>query len=641
MRLLEPVTLAGRTAPSRVIFGPHETNLGVPGPDGRALSAAHVAYYARRAVGGCGIVVTETASVHDSDWPYERAPLAALCGRGWADTAAAVHEQGALAIASLGHGGLQGSSAYHQRALWAPSRFPDPATREVPMVMEQLDIDTLVAGFAASAALAVQAGMDGIELEAGQASLLRQFLSGLTNTRADGYGTDRARLVREVVAAVRAVAGPGIAVGLRLSCDELAPWAGITPESSEALGKVLAGGVDYIVAVRAGPFDAGGSRPDSQVDEGFALPLAYRLRDVLPASTLVAAQGSIVDPTMAEAALGRVDLVEMTRAQIADPDLVAKLADPSRGRPRPCTRCNQTCRVRDARNPIVSCIGEPRSGHELTDPDPAGQAAPVRELLVVGAGPAGLEAARVAAARGHRVRVIEQSDTAGGAVTAAARGARRDPLALLTGWLVEECDRLGVTREHGRLATAADLDAAFDAGTQVVVATGSVAAVPPWRPTCTLPVLTARQLLEGAELPAGIVVIDDPIGGPVGISVAENLAAAGIEAHLVSQDVTVGTQLARTGDLAAASGRLARAGVTLHKRSRLLDASSGGVVIEDRYTGATTNVPAALVVDAGPALPHASLADGREVAVAGDAVAPRTIAEAVLEGRRAALAVER
>src|SRR6476661_6570380 len=131
--LTEQFTLAGHDVPSRVLFGPHETNLG----DGRALSPRHVAYYERRARGGAGVIVTETASVHESDWPYERAPLAARCGSGWADVVAACRPHGTLVLAGLGHTGLQGSSAWSQAALWAPSRFPDPISRELPMEMEQ------------------------------------------------------------------------------------------------------------------------------------------------------------------------------------------------------------------------------------------------------------------------------------------------------------------------------------------------------------------------------------------------------------------------------------------------------------------------------------------------------------------------
>ena len=146
--LTEPVDLGPRRAPSRVMFGPHETNLSRD----RGISARHVAYYARRAAGGCGVIVTETASVHVSDWPYERAPLAADCGPGWSRTVEACAPHGALVLAGLGHAGMQGSSAFSQSALWAPSRVPDAASRELPMEMAETEINAVVDGFAAAAA---------------------------------------------------------------------------------------------------------------------------------------------------------------------------------------------------------------------------------------------------------------------------------------------------------------------------------------------------------------------------------------------------------------------------------------------------------------------------------------------------------
>src|SRR5699024_11053064 len=153
----------GRTPSSAVVFGPHVTNLGA----GRAISPAHVDYYRRRAEGGAGVIVTETASVHPSDRPYERAPLAADCAAGWGGIAEACRPYGAMVLASLGHRGLQGSIAHDRAALWAPSAVPDPATREMPMVMGRGEIAALVEGFGVAAQLAVAAGVDGVEFDAG------------------------------------------------------------------------------------------------------------------------------------------------------------------------------------------------------------------------------------------------------------------------------------------------------------------------------------------------------------------------------------------------------------------------------------------------------------------------------------------
>jgi mycofactocin system FadH/OYE family oxidoreductase 1 len=645
---LQPVTIGRAIAPNRLVFGPHETNL----CRGRAFSERSVAYYRRRAAGGCGVLITETASVHESDWPYERAPLAAECGPGWAAIAAAVRAaspSGALVLAALGHAGGQGSSAYSQRALWAPSQFPDPATREIPQAMEPDEIEAVVAGFADAAASAVASGLDGVEINAGQLSLLRQFLSGLTNQRPDDYGTDRSRLVRRVVAAVRAAVGPEPIVGLRLGCDELAPWAGITPEAAPDLAVGLAEGLDYVAAVRAPAFDVGGTRPDGHTEAGFAVPLADALRRALPPNVAVMAQGSIIDPAMAEAILaaGSADLVEMTRAQIADPDLAAKLAAGVPEQVRPCVLCNQRCQVRDARNPLVSCIGEPFSGYESEDVFPPGAAARSLDVLVIGAGPAGLEAARVAASRGHRVELVESGPRPGGLVATAAAGAGRSHLARLGDWLAAECERLGVQVATGRTIGAEEMERRLVDGTRVVLCTGSRHEPTVGEGDGSVAVLTAADVLRAAHegtlgtLPAGPVVVADPVGDSGGVAVGELLAAHGRHVVLVTGDLIAGVQLSRSGDLAPANARLARAGVRVAKGSIVRQLAGGAVQLENTYTGEKEDVPAAVLVEVTFGRPDEALwRDHPGLVRAGDAVAPRTIYEAVLEGRRAALALE-
>ena len=203
---------------------------------------------------------------------------------------------------------------------------------------------------------------------------MRQFLSGLTNQRGDEWGADRLHFARTVLAAVRAAVGADHVVGLRLSCDELAPWAGITPEMAPPIAAdLVAAGVDYVVVVRGSIFSVEQTRPDFHQPTGFNVALAAGVAAAVDVPVVL--QGSVVDVGQAEWAVGGYDdpascaAVEMTRAQIADPDLVAKLRAGDPERIRPCTRCNQTCQVRDARNPLVTCVGEPTSGRETEDPD--------------------------------------------------------------------------------------------------------------------------------------------------------------------------------------------------------------------------------------------------------------------------------
>ncbi|MCU1397731.1 MAG: 2,4-dienoyl-CoA reductase [Acidimicrobiales bacterium] len=632
MRLLEPLHLGASTAANRLVFGPHVTNLAA---DDRSLPRRWVAYHAARAAGGAGVIVAEGASVHDSDWPYERAPLATRCTDGWAELAQRCHDAGSLLIAGLDHAGGQGSSAYSQRELWAPSRVPEVNSREVPKWMEDEDIEAVIAGFATAAASAREAGCDGVEINAGQHSLIRQFLSGLTNQRGDAWGTDRTLLARRVLTDVRSRVGKTGVVGLRLSCDELAPWAGITPEMAPAIAVELAGcGLDYLVVTRGSIFSIEKTRPDFHEPSGFNIEVCRAVRDAVTAAglaTKVVLQGSIVDTGQAEWAVGDgvCDAVEMTRAHIADPQLVAKLSAGTPQRIRPCILCNQTCQVRDARNPIVTCVGEPTSGRETEDPDWYQPTRTPRDVVVVGGGPAGLEAARVAAARGHRVRVVEQAATLGG--VAAVSG----PAAPLVAWLIAECAAAGVAVET---ASRFDDSADLPPGTVLIQATGGRRGHRPYAVEPDAIVLDIAEVRAGTvSLPAsGTVVIFDPIGGPIGVAIAAEL---GDRALLVTQDNIAGNELSRTGDLAPANVRLAQAGAHIERRSLLRAAGAGRVTIEDKYTAEQRDIDCVAVVDCGFRLPTDPI-PGATIR-AGDCVAPRTILEAILEGRRAALAIDR
>jgi 2,4-dienoyl-CoA reductase (NADPH2) len=631
MSLVQSLSIGSLTAPNRVMFGPHVTNLGT---DERSFSGDHVAYYERRAIGGCGVIVVEGASVHDSDWPYERAPLASRCASGWADIAKACHRHGSLVIASLDHAGGQGSSAYSQQPLWAPSRVPEVNSREVPKWMEHEDIVAVIEGFGEATRLAIGAGCDGVEINAGQHSLVRQFLSGLTNQRGDEYA-DRMLFARQVVHAVRSAAiavRPDAIVGLRLSCDELAPWAGITPEMAPEIARELCElGIDYVVVVRGSIFSAEKTRPDFHEPTGFNVDTCRALSAVLPDSTALFLQGSVVDVGQAEWAIndGVCDAVEMTRAQIADPDLVQKIKNGQHDQIRPCIRCNQTCQVRDARNPIVTCIAEPTSGHESQDPDWYQPASSPRHITVIGAGVAGLETARVASLRGHSVTIIEKSSGIGGIAAIAGPGQQ------LVSWLQSEIERLGVQVELNR-----EFDSISLPNSQVVIqATGAQRGVSEYEITSETEVLDIAEIRRGnSVLPeTGVVVILDPIGGPIGVALAEEL---GERAILVTPDNIAGNELSRTGDLAPANVRLAQRGTRIQRRSvvrGITKRDSHFVVrVQDRFSGELTEIECACVVDAGFRLPTTAIDGAIQI---GDSVAPRTILEAVLEGRRVAASI--
>ncbi|MFG1927369.1 mycofactocin system FadH/OYE family oxidoreductase 1 [Cryptosporangium sp. NPDC048952] len=679
--LTEAVPIAGVLAPSRVVFGPHETNLA----RGRELGDRAGAYYAARAAGGAGVLVTEIASVTPDDWPYERAPLASACSSGWAAIAAACRPYGTVVLAGLGHAGLQGSSAYSQSVLWGPSAVADVVTREMPAVLSSSEISSVIDGFASAAASAVTAGLDGVEINAGTYSLVRQFLSGLTNLRSDVYGVDRSRFLRDLIASVRAAVGPDRVLALRLSCDEDAPWAGITPDLAAGIVDEVSGSVDLLTVVRGGHYSSTRYRPTARTEPGFNRELCRAMRSAAAGRVPVVLQGSVVSAAMAQEALdaGVADLVEMTRAQIAEPRLVALVRAGSASRVRPCLLCNQACQVRDVRNPIVSCVVEPRSGHELLDPAPDAPVGVRDEVLVVGGGPAGLEAARVLALQGHRVRLVERSGMLGGALRVAATGPGRERLAALADWQEAECRALGV-----RICLNTEVTPAEVADRPVVLATGSRSLTPDraaaWRaavgraaagraaaeavpfersgtrrngpgpadsslaapapqlaPAGSVPVgrgvgpvvADVLAVLAGtAELPDGPVVVNDPIGGPVGVGVAELLAQDGRDVRVVTPDPVLG---ARTPELAEVNFRLEALGVRRELRTRVHALHAGAVELEHVWTGTRRTLACAAIVDCGHRLPDDTFAD-IEGPRAGDCVAPRTALEAIREARQAA-----
>ena len=645
MALDDPLDLGTRQVRNRLVFGPHVTNLGRR----RSISERHVAYYARRAAGGAGLIVTEEASVHALDWPYERAPLAADCGPGWAAVAKVCHDEGTLVVAALGHNGMQGSSAYSQRETWAPSRVADAVTRELPKEMEPADIAAVLAGFREAARLARAAGLDGVEINAGQHSLIRQFLSGLTNQRGDEWGAveegpGRARFAKQVLTDARAALGDDGIVGLRLSCDELAPWAGITPDAALDIAAELAPLVDYLVVVRGSIYSTDATTPDCHTPAGFNLDLARAIAERVRGVTVVMAQGSVVDPTQAAEALadGSIGLIEMTRAQIADPDLANKVVAGRGATLRPCVLCNQRCRVRDSRNPIVTCTVNPSAGYEFAaaGSDTAETHAPVlrARVRIVGAGPTGLEAARLLAEWGVAVTVYDRREIAGGIVSQWARAAGREQLGVIVPWLIARCEEAGVAFELGASVGASDIDAW--GGDIVVLCTGGTDrpveyAVSPG--TVILPALEALDAHFDGGLAAGDVAIWDPIGGPIGISLAETFAPSRA-VTLITPDFIPGTLLSLTGDLAAAATRLHRLGVTVAKRRRLRAVAGTTLTLQDVHTGERSEIDAATTIDAGHRVADATLwqSTGQRLLRAGDAVAPRTIFEAILEGRRLA-----
>jgi mycofactocin system FadH/OYE family oxidoreductase 2 len=648
-QLLTPLRLRGKTAPSRVVFAAHQTNFARR----NRLTPRHAAYYGARAAGGAGLIVLEPAVVHPSDWPYEYAIFGYDAGvvAGYRLCADTIHAYGALALAQLSHSGQQGTSHYSQAPLWAPSPIPETNSREVPKELELEDIDALLTGFADAAHLAIKGGLDGVEINVGQESLIRQFLSPLTNLRQDEYGgalENRLRFAHQAIAAVRRAIGVAPLLGLRLCADEYAPWGGITPEQAPELARLLCAGgdIDFVSVTSGSIYSLHMTRAGLYAPPGYSARLAGPIRAATGLPTF--AQGSIVEPEMAEELLreGVADAAEMTRALISDPDLVRKLRRGQAQEIRPCLLANQDFVVRTVQNPRLSCENNPAAGYERElEFAPLSPAPSPREVLVVGGGPAGLEAARVAALRGHRVRLCERQAQLGGALRLAASAPGRERLALDPAWQERQLRALGVRIELGTSVSPALVrELAPDA---VIVATGAVPQPYPYLAVDPeARVIAAREMLAGAALgEAGRAVVLDEIGNQWAMGVAEWLAARGWQVEVVTADMFVGQQLTQTLELQAWNQRGPAQGVVFRPMLEAQRAAGRSLRCAEVHSRAEVVIDEVdLFVCVSHERPDERLylalkAAGLSVLRAGDCVAPRKLSQAILEGQRAGRAV--
>ncbi len=648
--LFTPQRLGHRVAPNRIVLASHRTNFA----DRNLFGDRHLHYYLARARGGAGLIVLEASIVHLSDFPYEQAIFGfdERIVDSYRRVAGALHAHGALALAQLTHSGQEGTSGLAQRELWAPSPVPNAASREVPKAMEAEDIHAVVTGFARSAELVREGSLDGLELNAADKSLLRQFLSPLTNQREDDYGgtiENRLRFVREVIAAVRGVLGPDLSLGLRLCGDEYAPWAGLKPEDSQAIAVALAadGLLDYIAVAVGSIYSGHMARASMHVPEGYAVPLAEAVKRKLALSATegvnlpVFATERIADPLFAEGVIaeGRADMVEMTRALIADADLPRKARAGRLVDIRPCIACNQDCVVDSPMNPRLGCVHNASAGREteLGDETIVPASRP-RRVMVIGGGPAGLEAARVAALRGHAVDLYERDASLRGQVGIAAIGPGRGELGEVIRYLEVQAQKLGVRIHLGEEITVERVMA--EQPEAVIVATGARAASRPFPATDTAWIVDDIQVLLGRAEVGRRVVIVDQTGLARAASAAEFLADQGREVIVVAEDMFVSPQLTATQDLALWYQRALSKGIKFLPQTLVRRIEGRKVVIADRFSREERALEEVdTVVLALYRLPQQDLflalkAHGFEVYQAGDSVAPRQISQAVLEGNR-------
>ena len=451
----------------------------------------------------------------------------------------AVHEQGAAVMIQLTH---LGRRTRWDKGDWlpvvAPSHAREAAHRAFPKRVEDWDIERIVRDFGDAAERMKEGGMDGIELEA-YGHLLDQFVSPLTNDLEPPYGgslDNRMRFAFDVLGEIRRRVGPDFIVGLRYTGDEMQEGGVRADEGFEISRRLRDSGlVDFLNVVR-GHIDTDAGLTDVIPIQGMAnaphLDFAGEIRAATGFPVFHAAKISDVATARHAIASGKLDMVGMTRAHMTDPHIVRKILEGQEDRIRPCVGANY-CLDRIYQGGAAYCIHNPATGRELTMPHVVARADTRKKVVIVGAGPAGMEAARVAGERGHEVTVLEAAGEAGGQIRLTAQSPRRREMLSIIDWRMAECERLGVEFRFNVWAEAEDVLARNP--DVVIVATGGM----PHTEVLTRGnelVVSAWDILSGDAKPGTDVLVYDDAGDHAGLQAAEIIAATGARVEIMTPD---------------------------------------------------------------------------------------------------------
>lgn len=641
--LFSPLKIGNVVVPNRLHFAPHMTNFA----ENNLISDRHIAYYRERAKGGCGLITTEEMGVHPTDHPYDKLVDAYEPETipGFLKLTRAVHDCGGKIFAQLNHNGMQGDGKISRLPVWGPSPGKDPIFRETCQEMETGDIRECIDYFARSAVNAVEGGFDGIEIQLGHSSLVRQFLSPLTNHRGDGYGgsfDNRMRFALEVNAAVRKAVGPDFTLGVRLNADEMHPRGGLTHEDAKKIAVRLekSGDLDFMDLSIGTFYNLYLVEGSMHTPLAYTAPLSAGIRSVIDLP--VFCTNRINDPHLAEKILeqGQADMIGMVRALICDPELPNKAMAGRMDDIRNCVACNQGCIGRMGLGNRLGCLHNPAVGEERTLGTGTLTPAPVpKKVVVVGGGPAGLEAARVATLRKHRVTLFEKADEVGGQNLIAGKAAGRQEITGVTRWLVSQLNKLELDLRPG---TAADAETVLElAPDAVVVATGSEPKTHPFPGDYGPPdVVTTVDILTGAAEAGDRVLLIDQDGHHQATGTAELLADQGKTVHMITASLFIGSALGPLQDLFLARQRLAEKNVTFTPDIAVLEIQGTRVTGLNVYSNETVafdtfdTVVLAAGNTAADDLYFSLKGRVKELFRVGDCVAPRKTDMAIIEGHR-------
>ncbi len=646
--LFQPLQLRHKTLRNRIVFGSHTANMAEQGLPGER----HRGYYEERARGGVGMIVVEPVPVHRT----------AVLTRGnfrhssdeviphFRKITDAVHAHGAVICHQLYHVGQHGDFDNSYEASWSPSGLPSFHDSDGSHAMNESEIEEIIESFVQAARRAKEAGFDGIELFAAYNAIIDQFWLPYNNRRDDKWGgslENRTRFSRTIMERIRKMAGDDFIIGLAVNMD---PAAKVS-QSIEQLQEIIAWHderqlMDYITCGTGSYFSFGGIIPHVFFADKLGAPHAEALKQVVKFAK-VQCESHARTPENANAivASGQADTVSIVRGQIADPHLANKAREGRSEDVRPCLSCNQMCWGRRYRDYWISCLINPSAGREFEwGGDRFVAAAKPKRVLVVGGGVAGLEAARVAAERGHHVTLAEASDKLGGQFRLAGLAPRRHQIIDFIDWYERQLNKLQV---KVLLNTPMDADEVRAIGAdQVIMATGSQPdgkafqrGMPEFD---SLPgiekgnVWTAEDVMgRAARLGKNIILLDETSNWKGG-GTALTLAEAGHKVTVVTGAVAIMSEMARTSADTHLRTRLRQLGVAMLTETVMLEWHGDGATIQTSG-GAPARIAGDTLVVAATNVSEHALADELGAPTIGDATAARNAAMAIYEGRKLAM----
>lgn len=642
--LFSPFKIGKHTIPNRIVFTGHDTCL----PENGVVNDALIAYLEKRARHGTGLIVLQVSGVHETARYTSHLLMANQddCIPGYQRLAEACQRHGSVLFAQLLHPGreIMETADGLKPVSYSASNSPQERFRVMPRALNQSMINEIVTSFGDAARRMHQAGIQGVEILASHGYLPAQFLNPKVNSRNDKYGgsfANRIRFLEEIIDEVRTQVGDELAIGIRISCDERDEDGMSKEDAIEAL-KYLENKLDYASVVAGTSASLGGAVhivPPMMYDNAYLKSESLELRAGL--SLPIILTGRINQPHEAEEVIrsGAADLCGMTRALICDPAMPNKAINNDADGIRACIGCNQACIGRFHRGLPISCIQYPESGRELLY-DNIGTALQPRRVAVIGGGPAGMKAAVIADARGHKVTLYEASSRLGGQANLAQLLPHRAEFGGLVTNLQEELKRSQVEVLTQQNVTPEEL---LEAGYErVLIATGARPYNPPLERMGSLPVSQAIDLLNAVSLPGGHVVVYDSKGDWIGVGIAEILAKSGARVTLAVNGLHVGESLqSYVRDHTAA--RIHNLGIKVITYARAFGIDDDTVYFHHTAGGEPMIIDDVdnLVLCCG-SVPNVSSEDedrwlNLPVTLLGDCLAPRTAEEAVYDGLKYAM----